>query len=73
MPCGNCEAPNGIQCDMTAKDPPPQPNWRSARPGADAPTRALDAWLHSALAARYDATLAEALPEEMLALLSAMH
>ena len=42
-----------------------------ARPGVE--TGAVDAWLRHALSARYDATLAEQLPIDMLALLSGPH
>ncbi len=41
------------------------------RPGQDA--CALDVWLHRALAARFNATLDEALPAELTALLSVPH
>ena len=44
---------------------------RTVRPGQDA--SALDVWLHRTLAARFDATLDEALPAELTALLSGPH
>ncbi len=42
-----------------------------ARPGAE--TGAVEAWLRHALSARYDATLTETLPLDMLALLGGPH
>ena len=54
-----------VQQIMAAADVVP------AHSGAE--TGAVDAWLRQALSARYDATLAEQLPAEMLTLLSGPH